>query len=221
MLRTVCRHRRHRPIGQPVRRLVQPRHRCWDSSQSGSARRAYQPAQLGRGSRFHSRGRRRRSRWSTWRPRRKGPGDVVSSTYRPALEHPSWRWPGPLRRRRSGKGIGYPDIVQSGEPFDEPAPRIVLDNKRLAELTGWTPPVQPVTRAGDGVERMQGGECRRGDDRMTPARRKVAIFTGNRAEYGLQFPILKAIAEDPRTGVLPAGFRRSPQGRTLAGRCRR
>lgn len=33
---------------------------------------------------------------------------------------------------------------------------------------------------------------------MRPARRKVAIFTGNRAEYGLQFPILKAIAEDPR-----------------------
>ncbi len=25
--------------------------------------------------------------------------------------------------------------------------------------------------------------------------RKVAIFTGNRAEYGLQFPVLKAIAE--------------------------
>lgn len=37
------------------------------------------------------------------------------------------------------QGIGYPDIVQSGEPFDEPAPRIVLDNKRLADLTGWTP----------------------------------------------------------------------------------
>jgi UDP-hydrolysing UDP-N-acetyl-D-glucosamine 2-epimerase len=28
--------------------------------------------------------------------------------------------------------------------------------------------------------------------------RKVAVFTGNRAEYGLQFPILKAIASDPR-----------------------
>lgn len=27
--------------------------------------------------------------------------------------------------------------------------------------------------------------------------RKVAVFTGNRAEYGLQFPILKAIEEDP------------------------
>ena len=30
------------------------------------------------------------------------------------------------------------------------------------------------------------------------ARRKIAVFTGNRAEYGLQFPILKAIAEDHR-----------------------
>ena len=29
------------------------------------------------------------------------------------------------------------------------------------------------------------------------ARRTVAVFTGNRAEYGLQFPILRAIAADP------------------------
>src|SRR4051812_33546623 len=28
--------------------------------------------------------------------------------------------------------------------------------------------------------------------------RKIAVFTGNRAEYGLQFPILRAIAADPR-----------------------
>lgn len=28
--------------------------------------------------------------------------------------------------------------------------------------------------------------------------RKIAIFTGNRAEYGLQFPILRAVAADPR-----------------------
>jgi UDP-hydrolysing UDP-N-acetyl-D-glucosamine 2-epimerase len=28
--------------------------------------------------------------------------------------------------------------------------------------------------------------------------RKIAIFTGNRAEYGLQYPILRAIAADPR-----------------------
>ena len=32
---------------------------------------------------------------------------------------------------------------------------------------------------------------------MTPER-TVAVFTGNRAEYGLQFPILRAIAADPR-----------------------
>ncbi len=30
------------------------------------------------------------------------------------------------------------------------------------------------------------------------ARRRVAVFTGNRAEYGLQYPILEAIARDPR-----------------------
>jgi UDP-hydrolysing UDP-N-acetyl-D-glucosamine 2-epimerase len=29
-------------------------------------------------------------------------------------------------------------------------------------------------------------------------RRKIAVFTGNRAEYGLQYPILRAIAHDPR-----------------------
>ena len=30
------------------------------------------------------------------------------------------------------------------------------------------------------------------------AKRKIAIFTGNRAEYGLQYPILRAISRDPR-----------------------
>jgi len=29
------------------------------------------------------------------------------------------------------------------------------------------------------------------------SKRKIAVFTGNRAEYGLQFPILKAIEEHP------------------------
>jgi UDP-N-acetylglucosamine 2-epimerase (non-hydrolysing)/GDP/UDP-N,N'-diacetylbacillosamine 2-epimerase (hydrolysing) len=29
------------------------------------------------------------------------------------------------------------------------------------------------------------------------AKRKIAIYTGNRAEYGLQFPIIKAIAGHP------------------------
>ncbi|MCZ6755554.1 MAG: NAD-dependent epimerase/dehydratase family protein [Gemmatimonadetes bacterium] len=37
------------------------------------------------------------------------------------------------------QGMGYPDIVQSGEPSDGAAPRIVLDNRRLAQLTGRTP----------------------------------------------------------------------------------
>lgn len=30
------------------------------------------------------------------------------------------------------------------------------------------------------------------------SKRTIAIFTGNRAEYGLQYPILRAIADDPR-----------------------
>ena len=29
-------------------------------------------------------------------------------------------------------------------------------------------------------------------------RRKIAVFTGNRSEYGLQFPILRALSQDPR-----------------------
>ncbi len=32
---------------------------------------------------------------------------------------------------------------------------------------------------------------------MGKSRRRIAVFTGNRAEYGLQYPILKAIAEHP------------------------
>ena len=32
---------------------------------------------------------------------------------------------------------------------------------------------------------------------MSTSRRKIAVFTGNRAEYGLQFPILKAISLHP------------------------
>jgi len=32
---------------------------------------------------------------------------------------------------------------------------------------------------------------------MSSYKRKIAIFTGNRAEYGLQFPILKAVEENP------------------------
>lgn len=32
---------------------------------------------------------------------------------------------------------------------------------------------------------------------MSPSKRKIAVFTGNRAEYGLQYPILKAIAAHP------------------------
>jgi len=33
-----------------------------------------------------------------------------------------------------------------------------------------------------------------GNEQLMPGKRKIAIFTGNRAEYGLQYPIIKAIA---------------------------
>ena len=33
-------------------------------------------------------------------------------------------------------------------------------------------------------------------------RRRIAVFTGNRAEYGLQYPILKAVDADPRLEYL-------------------
>ena len=36
-----------------------------------------------------------------------------------------------------------------------------------------------------------------GDQRLTASKRKIAIFTGNRAEYGLQYPIIKAVADHP------------------------
>ena len=50
-------------------------------------------------------------------------------------------------------------------------------------------------------------------------RRKIAVFTGNRAEYGLQYPILRAIAGDPRLEYfLLAGGAHLQQdfGRTMA-----
>jgi len=57
------------------------------------------------------------------------------------------------------------------------------------------------------------------DGRESVTKRRIAIFTGNRAEYGLQFPILRAIAADPRLEYfLIAGGSHTNQdfGRTLA-----
>src|SRR4030042_3755491 len=33
---------------------------------------------------------------------------------------------------------------------------------------------------------------------MSIQKRKIAIFTGNRAEYGLQYPVIKAISKNPK-----------------------
>src|SRR5688572_28618283 len=49
--------------------------------------------------------------------------------------------------------------------------------------------------------------------------RRIAIFSGNRAEYGLQFPILKAIAADPRLEyhlLVSGAHLKNDFGRTLS-----
>ena len=51
------------------------------------------------------------------------------------------------------------------------------------------------------------------------AKRSIAVFTGNRAEYGLQYPILRAIADDPRLDyyILAGGAHLQQDfGKTLA-----
>src|SRR4051794_28212187 len=51
------------------------------------------------------------------------------------------------------------------------------------------------------------------------SRRKIAVFTGNRAEYSLQYPILKAVDADPRLEyfLLAGGSHVDPDfGRTVA-----
>src|ERR1700690_2745044 len=66
--------------------------------------------------------------------------------------------------------------------------------------------------------RPEGGPLRNGGG-MTMTKRKIAIFTGNRAEYGLQYPILRAIASDSRLEYfLLAGGAHLQQdfGRTMA-----
>ena len=53
---------------------------------------------------------------------------------------------------------------------------------------------------------------------MKPTKRKIAVFTGNRAEYGLQYPILKAIAEDQRLEyylLVSGAHLKEDYGRTL------
>ena len=54
-------------------------------------------------------------------------------------------------------------------------------------------------RAGDrGRHAGAPGGRGRGWSRGMSEQRVVAVFTGNRAEYGLQYPILRAVAADPR-----------------------
>ena len=54
---------------------------------------------------------------------------------------------------------------------------------------------------------------------MNTKRRTIAVFTGNRAEYGLQMPILRAIADHPDLDykLIVSGAHLDPHfGRTLA-----
>lgn len=54
---------------------------------------------------------------------------------------------------------------------------------------------------------------------MENNKRKIAVFTGNRAEYGLQYPILKAIAADPRLDyylLVSGAHLKEDFGRTLS-----
>ena len=46
-----------------------------------------------------------------------------------------------LARVADEEGLGHPDVVQSGEDPVDPVPELVVDNRRLTELTGWTPVV--------------------------------------------------------------------------------
>jgi UDP-N-acetylglucosamine 2-epimerase (non-hydrolysing)/GDP/UDP-N,N'-diacetylbacillosamine 2-epimerase (hydrolysing) len=63
------------------------------------------------------------------------------------------------------------------------------------------------------------GGANNGNANGNGARRKVAVFSGNRAEYGLQFPILKALAADPRLQyylLVSGAHLRSEFGRTVS-----
>src|SRR5262249_40259884 len=74
-----------------------------------------------------------------------------------------------------------------------------------------------VAPEGDG--RVSGCPRRPGASREGPCmKRVIAVFTGNRAEYGLQYPILRAIAANDRLDyrLIVSGAHLDPQfGRTL------
>jgi len=56
-------------------------------------------------------------------------------------------------------------------------------------------------------------------EQIVTAQRKIAVFTGNRAEYGLQLPILKAIKRHPdlECQLIVSGAHLDPYfGRTLS-----
>lgn len=59
------------------------------------------------------------------------------------------------------QGMGYPDIVQSDGLSEEAAPRIVLDNRRLVELTGWTPRVNLVQGLATALSECKAGSAAR------------------------------------------------------------
>ncbi len=59
----------------------------------------------------------------------------------------------------------------------------VLNIEKIKKITGWT----PKYTLSQSVKKMLNSN----------EKRVIAVFTGNRAEYGLQFPVLKAIERHP------------------------
>lgn len=39
------------------------------------------------------------------------------------------------------QGLGRPEVIQTGSGWDELVPRLILDNRRLSKLIGWTPQI--------------------------------------------------------------------------------
>ena len=46
-----------------------------------------------------------------------------------------------LSKIATEEGLGRPDVVQGGNRQDELVPRLILNNRRLLELTGWVPQI--------------------------------------------------------------------------------
>jgi UDP-hydrolysing UDP-N-acetyl-D-glucosamine 2-epimerase len=81
---------------------------------------------------------------------------------------------------------------------------------RTAELEARDPSTTVQPRAN--------GDCAAAVGKVTSTKRRIALFSGNRSEYGLQFPILRAIAAEPRLRydlIVSGAHLKQEFGRTL------